>query len=73
MASFYNDRYYAVLDLVKALPAEERRQIINVLHDMSCVQCQHYTGSGCALAGGKNPPANVQASGCKNFTYNVPF
>lgn len=71
--SFDNKRYHAVADQVKALPAEERRQLINLLHDMSCCQCQHYTGKGCALADGKNPPIVVQTYGCKNFMYMVPF
>ena len=68
-----NERYNAAVEIVKMLPTEERRQLINLLHDMSCAQCQNYTGSGCVLAGGKNPPAEIMAHGCKNFNYAIPF
>ncbi|XAG95392.1 hypothetical protein SOI901_7 [Erwinia phage SOI901] len=65
--------YEAVVERVKMLTSEERRQILNLLHDMSCAQCMHFSGTGCVLASGKTPPANVIASGCKNFDYKVPF
>ena len=73
MALANQEQFEAVVERVKMLSSEERRQLINILHDMSCVQCVHFTNAGCALAGGKMPPASIQATGCKSFDYKVPF
>lgn len=42
--------------------------------DKSCKICLHWKFPGCALAGGAEPPKEIQANGCPRFQYDtVPF
>ncbi|QMV47875.1 hypothetical protein [Salmonella phage S144] len=67
------DEFNKVAAIAKTLPPEARRQLIIFLQDMSCVQCLYYKEDVCTRFGGKLPPPKIQASGCKDFEYDIPF
>jgi hypothetical protein len=45
-----------------------------ILAKKSCQTCEHWTQRACNLAGGVEPPPDVQRTGCPSWAYDlIPF